>query len=254
MYQNHIRIPQKSPANTDPRPTIIGLFEPRHNHSNPDISNGDRIIAIQVGIWHPESYGESTHGWNMQDIQRTISNANAHKSPLWLLIQRDSLFYPSELASHTPQGSAIQLPAPPLEIRGHAIRGRTRKAVIKIDGAKRTLEAMSKGLTSYTVHNVEGTPKPNRASIRMKNIHPSAHTCAVIAGLIHLPTWKIVHTKPYLAAMATLAGQAMHGTACLCPYQVMGTSSHTAVAVSIRASMKIIEKENTAKREEEFLK
>jgi hypothetical protein len=190
----------------------------------------------------------------MQDIQRTISNADAHRSPLWLLIQRDSLFYPSELASHTPQGSAIQLPAPPLEVWGHAIRGRTRKTVIKIDGAKRAIEAMSKGLMSYTVHNIEGIPKPSRASIRMKNIHPSAHTKAVIAGLIHLPTWKMIHTKPYLATMATLAGKAMHGTARLCPYRVMGTSSHTAVAASIRASMKIIDNENTTKKKEKFLK
>ena len=34
----------------------------------------------------------------------------------------------------------------------------------------------------------------------------------------------------------------------------MGTSSHTAVAVSIRASMKIIEKEDTAKRKKDFFK
>ena len=112
----------------------------------------------------------------MQDIQRTISNANAHKSPLWLLLQRDSLFYPSELACHTPQGSAIQLPTPPLEIYGHAIRGRTRKTVIKVDGARRTLEAMSKGLISYTVQNIEGTPKPSRASVCMKSTPISTHT------------------------------------------------------------------------------
>jgi hypothetical protein len=253
MYRNHIQIPQKSPTNTDPRPTIIGLFEPRHNHSDPDISNGDRIIAIQVGIWHPESYGESTHGWNMQDIQHTISSAIAHKSPLWLLLQRDSLFYPSELACHTPQGSAIQLPTPPLEICGHAIRGRTRKKIIKVDGAKRTLEAMSKGLISYTVQNIEGTPKPNRASVRMKSIHPSAHTQAVMAGLIHLPTWKKVHTKPYLASMATLAGKAMHGTATLCPYQVMRTGSHTQIAMSIRANMEIVGKGETTRLKKEFL-
>ena len=128
----------------------------------------------------------------MRDIQRTISNADAHKSPPWLLLQRDSLFYPSELARYTPQGSAIQLPALPLEVCGHAIRGRTRKAVIKIDGAKRTLEAMSKGLISFTVQDIEGTPKPSKASIRMKNIHPSAHTQAIMAGLIHLPRWKKV--------------------------------------------------------------
>lgn len=129
----------------------------------------------------------------MRDIQRTISNANTRVSPWWLLPQRDSLFYPSELAQHTIQGSPIQLPTPSLEICGHATRGRTRKTVIKIDEAKRTLETMFKGLTSYTVQNIEGTPKPNRASIRIKNIHPSAHSQAVMAGLIHLPIWKTVH-------------------------------------------------------------
>lgn len=100
-------MPQKNAANTDPRPTFVGLFELRHDHSDPDVSNGDKIIATQLGKWHPESYGESTHGWNMQDIQRTISNANTHTSPLWLLLQRNSLFYPTELAKHTAQGSAI---------------------------------------------------------------------------------------------------------------------------------------------------
>jgi hypothetical protein len=112
---------------------------------------------------------------------------------------------------------------------------------------------MSKGLISYTVQNIEGTPKPSRASVRMKSIHPSAHTQAVMAGLIHLPTWQKVHTKPYLASMATLAGKAMHGTATLCPYQVMGTGSHTQIAMSIRANMEIVEKGKTTKLKEEFL-
>ena len=107
VYKKHIHVPQKSTENIAPRPTLIGIIEPRHDHSDPDISNDDKIIAIQVGIWHPESYGESTHGWNVRDIQRTISNANAHKSYLWLLLQRDSIFYPAELARHTTQGSAI---------------------------------------------------------------------------------------------------------------------------------------------------
>ena len=62
MYQNHIHIPQKATENTDPRPTLVRLVEPRHDHSDPDISNGDKIIAVQVGKWHPKSYGESMHG------------------------------------------------------------------------------------------------------------------------------------------------------------------------------------------------
>ena len=100
-----------------------------------------------------------------------------------------------------------------------------------MDGAKRALEAMSKVLTSYTIHSIDGIPKPSRPSIRMKSMHPSAYTQAVMSGLIHLPTWKTIHTKPYLAGMATLAGKAMHCTAQLCPYQVMGTSSHMAVVL-----------------------
>jgi hypothetical protein len=54
--------------------------------------------------------------------------------------------------------------------------------------------------------------------------------------------------------MATLARKAMHETARLCPYQVMGAGSHTAIAVSIRANMAKVEKGNTTKLKNEFLR
>ena len=53
--------------------------------------------------------------------------------------------------------------------------------------------------------------------------------------------------------MSTLAGQAMHSTVRLYPYQAMGEGSHTEIAVSIRANMEKAGKGDTTKLKKEFL-
>ena len=64
--------------------------------------------------------------------------------------------------------------------------------------------------------------------------HPAASTRAALHGILHVPTWKSLHTKPGLAKTATLAAQAMHGHAPHCPYAVTHTGGVTPQSKNIR--------------------